>query len=162
MHIRKIIVLLEMGKPIVIAVMALMAFAGALFSPNFYSHAFTHSQPSNSLFSSCSGFLSPRHCSIAHAFCASLIAVLIWTGTALFNDYYDVQIDKRINPHRPSIMGEITRREVAYWAALAYVIAIVIVWTGSTASLFTRLFPFLHRSADINDWAGKLIFYACS
>ena len=126
MNSKKIVVLFKLGKPIVIVVMALMAFVGAIFSPNFYSDDFPQTFFSSLLSSFFPNFLTPSLCSIAHALGAALIAVLIWMGTALFNDYYDVQIDKRINPHRPLIKGEITQREVAYWAALAYVIAIVL------------------------------------
>lgn len=103
-----------------------MAFVGALFSPNFHSSDFPQTFFSTLLSSFFPNLLTPPLCSIAPAFGAALIAVLIWMGTALFNDYYDVQIDKSINPHRPLIKGEITQREVAYWATLAYAIAIVL------------------------------------
>ena len=126
MIIRKTVVLFRLGKPIVILVMALMAFVGALFSPNFYSNDFPPTFFSNIFSSIFPDIFSSQFFSLVHAFGASFIAVLIWVGTALFNDYYDVQIDESINPHRPLITKQISHKEVAYWAILAYIAAIIL------------------------------------
>ena len=137
--IGKIKILLNLGKPRLMLLMALIAFTGSTYSPNFSSNSFP-----KTFFSSLLS-ISPTHTSILHAFGASFVSMLIWFGTALFNDYFDIEIDKRINPYRPLVRGEISPEEVKFWASLSYVIAflITVVEGNLLCMLIAGIFIFL-------------------
>jgi len=137
--IRKIKVLLRLGKLRLMLLMALISFIGATYSPNFYSDLFPKTFLSSLL------SIPPTHTSILHAFGASLVSMLIWFGTALFNDYFDIEIDKRINPYRPLVKGEISPKEVKFWASLSYAIAflIAVIEGDLLCTLIACIFIFL-------------------
>lgn len=130
MNRKKAIVLLELGKPKLILLFGIMAFVGAIFSPNFNSDSFPQTFFSTNIVYMLDllSIGEPAKISIIHAIGAFFISGMIWFGTALFNDYYDMDIDRRINPHRPLIKGEISSREVKFYAFSAYIIAAILVF----------------------------------
>lgn len=135
--IKKVTTLLKLGKPKLMLLFGIMAFVGAFFSPNFYSESFPQTFLSiNLLHVFKILFLAkPSNVSLIHAIGAFFILAMIWFGTALFNDYYDIEIDRRINPHRPLIKGEISPREVKFYASFAYIISAFFVFLeGDTIS----------------------------
>ncbi len=128
----KILALFEMSKPKIAIFMAFMAIAGAFFSPNFLGGPFPDVFYLELLSFTVSDWIVqslsvPPVISIINAIGAGVIAGLIWAGTALFNDFYDVEIDRISNPNRPLIKGIISSKEVIFWAFCAYLLAILLV-----------------------------------
>jgi 4-hydroxybenzoate polyprenyltransferase len=132
---KKVTILLELGKPKLMLLFGIMAIVGALFSPNFYSESFPKTFFSINLALIFGGgfIFQPSIISLLHIFGAFLISTMIWFGTALFNDYYDIEIDKKINPHRPLIKAEITPGEVRFYALSAYILAGFLVFLEGDA-----------------------------
>ncbi|MDY6965298.1 MAG: UbiA family prenyltransferase [Halobacteriota archaeon] len=153
----KIFTLLEMSKPKIAIFMGFMAFAGAIFSPNFFYGPF----PEVFYLEVLSLILPdwfvlllsiPPVISLINAVGAGFIAALIWGGTALFNDYYDIEIDERTNPDRPLVKGKITPQETIFWAFCAYLLAILLVeFAGDSFTRFLVIaFVFLGFSYSAN------------
>jgi 4-hydroxybenzoate polyprenyltransferase len=93
---------LRMVKPRATLMLCLVAIAGALFSP-------THSSPANAVL-------------------AVAVVVLVWIGTNLFNDLYDLEIDRRSNPTRVLVTGGITGLEVKALASIAYLLSALLAF----------------------------------
>lgn len=153
----KISAILEMSKPKVAIFMAFMAFTGAFFSPNFFIGPFPnvfYIELFSSFISEWIGlFLSiPPVTSILNAMGAGLIAALIWAGTAMFNDYYDIEIDEITNPNRPLVKGIISPQETIFWAFLAYLLAIFLADLAGDrfCKFLVMLFVFLGFSYSAN------------
>ena len=153
----KIFTLIKMSKPKIAIFMAFMAFTGAFFSPNFFFGPF----PEIFYLELLSFFLPdlififftiPPVVSIINAIGAGVIAALIWAGTAMFNDYYDIEIDKITNPDRPLVKGAISSEEIIFWGFGTYLLAIFLAeLAGDRFSKFLVLvFVFLGFSYSAN------------
>lgn len=117
----KVTALMACAKPRVLALLCLLAFAGATLSPNFLSPLFPETTlastaPFRWLAKVLPGLFTPALWSLAHALGASLITGLLWAGTALVNDAADTAIDRIANPDRPVVSGQMRREEVLRWA----------------------------------------------
>jgi chlorophyll synthase len=108
---REIRAICRMVKPRSTFVLALVAFTGAFFSPTYSS--------------------------ILNALLAVLVVLLVWVGTTLFNDYYDIDIDRRNVPSRPLAANEVSKKLVLSLAGLFYLFASLLAYLHSR--LFTLL-----------------------
>lgn len=60
---------------------------------------------------------------------------MVWTGTALFNDYYDIDIDRVVNPDRPIPSRAISRQALFVIAILLYAAALILTLIEGTVEL---------------------------
>lgn len=112
---------LAMAKPRVMALLCLLALAGAAASPGFLAADFRPGPlAATPLFRwlehQAPAAFSPPLWSLAHALGAMLAVALLWAGTALVNDLADVGIDRISAPGRPLAAGAISRRQAWAWA----------------------------------------------
>lgn len=57
---------------------------------------------------------------------AVLIGIMVWGATAMFNDFYDLSIDRSTNPGRPLVTGEVSGMEVVLLGTLMYFLSTVL------------------------------------
>ncbi len=143
--LRLLRLLLELGKPRVLALMCLLTLAGALLSPHFLSPDFpTTRLGGTALFRWLEGLFprafSPPMWSLAHALGAALVVALLWLGTALVNDLSDQALDHISSPDRPLPSGRVSPRTVLCAAVVAQAVALgLILMEGTREALLTAL-----------------------
>lgn len=52
--------------------------------------------------------------------------VFVWEASVMWNDIYDIAIDRKSNPHRPLIVGTVTVREYHFGAILLSFLAVLL------------------------------------
>lgn len=129
---RKVLLLLEMGKPRVLLLMAMLALAGAALSPHFLSPSFPETRLSRTalftwLAERVPGAFTPPLWSLAHALGAALVVGLLWIGTALINDLSDLGLDTVSDPARPLPSRRISQGEALRWALGAQGVALLLI-----------------------------------
>lgn len=127
--------LLAMAKPPVLALMALLALAGAASSPHFASPFFPlPALAGTSLFRTLGAhapaLLAPPLWSVAYALGAALVAALAWAGTAFANDVADLAIDRLANPQRPLPRGALPPPRALGWALALQGAAVALALCG--------------------------------
>jgi len=136
--------LLELGKPRVLALLATLCLAGAVLSPNFLHPQFhariTESALALALERALPGLITPVFWSAAHAFGAVVVVALLWLGTALINDVADQAIDTINAPFRPLPSRRISPAQTLRWALGLQVAALLLVLAvGSRQALLLAL-----------------------
>ncbi|MFX0136613.1 MAG: UbiA family prenyltransferase [Candidatus Hodarchaeota archaeon] len=76
--------------------------------------------------------------------CISLLLIIIainfaWFFSVGINDYYDIEIDSIINPNRPLIKGDLTKKEVKKFFLFTGTIALISSFLNSLLSTFWSL-----------------------
>lgn len=137
--------LLELGKPRVLALMCLLTLAGAALSPHFLSPDFPQTRlGGTALFLWLKGLFprafSPPMWSLAHALGAALVVGLLWLGTALINDLSDRSIDRISSPDRPLPSGRVSPRQALRWALGCQAAALLLIrLEGARSALLMAL-----------------------
>jgi geranylgeranylglycerol-phosphate geranylgeranyltransferase len=85
--------------------------------------------------------------SVPNFWIAFFVTHLVTTGSMIINDVYDMQIDKINAPHRPLIMGTVTKKEAQWAAGLTFV----------GASLLSH--KFLHHPWIVDASIGMIVSY---
>ncbi|HWI63920.1 MAG TPA: UbiA family prenyltransferase [Symbiobacteriaceae bacterium] len=129
---RKLLLLLELGKPRILVLMCGLTLAGAVLSPDFLSPAFPQTRlGGTALFRQLERVLpqafSPPMWSLWHALGAALIVGLLWLGTALINDIADRSVDAISSPERPLPSSRIRPSEALRWALGFQAIAFLLI-----------------------------------
>lgn len=129
---RKLRLLVELGKPRMMLLMCGLALAGAVLSPDFLSPGFPETRLSGlGLFRHLAGALpalfSPVMWSVWHALGAALIVGLLWLGTAVIHEVADRTHDAIIDPARPRPGSPVQPSEALRWALGAQALAFVLV-----------------------------------
>lgn len=125
---QRIRLLLELGKPRILALMCLLTLAGAALSPRFLAPDFPPTRLSRLL----PGRFPPALWSLAHAVGAVLVVGLLWLGTALINDLADRAVDAIANPERPLPTRRIRPEAVLRWALGLQTVAFLLVLAEGT------------------------------
>jgi chlorophyll/bacteriochlorophyll a synthase len=133
--------LLASTKPRVMALLSLLALAGAALSPHFLSPAFptpplSMAQPFLWFAARWPALFTPPLWSLAHALGAAAVTALLWASVALVNDLSDAAIDRIANPERLKAAEEPVRRRVLRWAVLLQAAALLLAaCAGSRGAL---------------------------
>ncbi len=136
--------LLELGKPRVLALMSILTLAGAVLSPNFLHPEFNARVAGYAAFVALAqalpALITPTFWSVAYALGALLVVALLWLGTALINDVADQAVDMINAPFRPLPSRRISPDLTLRWALGLQVMALLLVlWMGSRQAIMLAL-----------------------
>jgi heme O synthase-like polyprenyltransferase len=99
-------------------------------------NAFT--APSNIL----TGYFSvvlPSYANVSNVCILMLSSALLYISGIVFNDYFDIEVDRQERPFRPLASGKVTKRQAFAIAAAAMITANFLAFTVSTTSFIVAI-----------------------
>lgn len=81
----------------------------------------------------------PSHTSVSNLSILMLSSALLYISGIVFNDYFDIEVDRKERPFRPLVSGIITRKKAFTIAIAAMVTANFLAFTVSPASLIVAI-----------------------
>ncbi len=94
-----------------------------------------------------------------------LCSACLYCGGMVWNDYFDVEQDKRERPSRPIPSGQVSTKEAAMLGWLLFAIALSLAWLVSTLSFWlavSLVFAiFLYDGAAKRSWMGPISMGLC-
>lgn len=81
----------------------------------------------------------PSHANVSNLAILMLSSALLYISGIVFNDYFDIEVDRKERPLRPLVTGIITRKKAFTIAVAAMVTANFLAFTVSIASLIVAI-----------------------
>jgi len=81
----------------------------------------------------------PSFAGLSNLYIMMLSSALLYISGIVFNDYFDIEVDRKERPFRPLASGRVSKRKAFTIAAAAMIAANVLAFTVSTISLIVAL-----------------------
>jgi 4-hydroxybenzoate polyprenyltransferase len=91
--------------------------------------------PSNVLTGYLAAVLPAANADALQLFLLLLSSILLYIAGIVFNDYFDIDLDKRERPYRPLPSGDITKKVALLIAIISLISANILAFTASMSSL---------------------------
>jgi hypothetical protein len=81
----------------------------------------------------------PSYANVSNLFILMLSSASLYISGIVFNDYFDIEVDRKERPSRPLASGKVTKQKAFIIAAAAMITANFLALTVSTASLIVTI-----------------------
>jgi 4-hydroxybenzoate polyprenyltransferase len=83
--------------------------------------------------------IAPSYANVPHLAILMISSVLLYLSGIVFNDYFDVEVDRKERPFRPLASGQVTRQKAFIMAAASMVTANFLAFAVSTTSVIISI-----------------------
>ena len=83
--------------------------------------------------------ISPSYANVSQLAILMLSSVLLYLSGIVFNDYFDIEVDRKERPFRPLPSGQVTKQKAFIIAAASMIIANVLAFAVIAASLIITI-----------------------